>query len=172
MTTPRAQIKQIQTAQLGSLNDFAGSDGNFAVTTEEVAKLHRRTVDTQLTDANTANQDAAEYIIFRATNGPVRVKSADVTTPIDVAADAADKGTFTLAKRTAGAAAVAVATRATDVAGGALTAFTPSALTLVPAAVDLALNDVLTLKLIKAGAGQKFAGATAPVAVTVTVEEI
>ena len=175
MTTPRAQIKQIQVPQFGSLNDFAaGADGNFAVTPTEVAKLHRRVYTAHLTDANTANVAMVEFGLFRAANGPVRVISADVTTPvgIDVTADDTDYASVVLSKRTAGGAATVVGTKSTTVAGLGLTALTPAPVTLVAAAVDLALNDVLTVQLTKTGAGQKVSASTGRCLVTVTVEEM
>jgi hypothetical protein len=174
-TTAREQIKQIQAGQYGTSNDFNGSAGNFAITPSEVAKLHRRVITATLDDANTANQDCDEKVIFNATNGPVRVKSAGFTTPLVVAKDAADYITVTLAKRTAGGAATTIATLVTTVAapGVALAALTPAAMALVAAAVDLALNDSLTIKVVKSGAGQKIAGAKdATAVVDVLLEEI
>ena len=170
--TAREQIKGIQAAQLSVVNDFNGSDGDFAITNTEVKKLHRRTVEVLLNDANTANQACAEKVFFLADNGPVRVISARVTS-LTISADNTDYATWTLARRTAGGAATTIATRATTVAGGAMTTLTPSSMTVTVANADLALNDALTIKCVKTGAGQKIAGATDELcSVVVVVEEI
>ena len=171
-TTAREQIKQIQSAQFGVLNDFDGSDGNFPVTIVKVKQLHRRVIVMPISDAGGAGDDALERSIFGANNGPVRVISAYVSAPVAATAHAANYVTFTLAKRTAGGAAVTIGTRATDIAGGSLVAFAETAMTLTAANVELALNDELTLKALKSGAGVAIAGALSYVSVYVTVEEI
>jgi len=173
MTTPREQIKQIQAAKFGTLNDFSGSDGDFAVTNTEVKKLHRRVITCAITDAGGAGDNASERVIFTADNGPVRVISAYISAPVTAAGHAANNVLFTLAKRTAGGAATTIATRETTVVLGGLVAFTPSPMVLVAAAVDLLINDALTLKAIKAGAGVAFAAPLdAKAEVSITIEEI
>ena len=171
-TTARDQIKQIQSAQFGVLNDFDGSDGSFAVTLVKVKQLHRRVITATITDGGGAGDDAPERSIFGANNGPVRVIAAYVSAPVAAAADAANYVTFTLAKRTAGGAATTVGTRATTVAGGALVQFGETALTLTASAVELALNDELTLKAVKAGAGVAFSAALTHATAYVVVEEV
>lgn len=171
-TTAREQIKQIQSAQMGVVNDFDGSDGNFPITIVKVKQLHRRVITAGITDAGGAGDNATERSIFGADNGPVRVVTAYISLPVTATAHAANYVTFTLAKRTAGGAATTIATRVTDVAGGTLTAFAESAMTLTASAVELALNDELTLKAVKAGAGVAISGALSNATIYVTVEEI
>lgn len=78
---------------------------------------------------------------------PCRVKAIRLCSATTLAADATNNITATVAKRDgAGGSATTIGTSVTDVAGGALTAFTPKTVTLVDAAVELAAGNVLTFK--------------------------
>lgn len=97
-----------------------------------------------------------------------KVKSIRIVAATTLAADATNNITCTVAKRDgAGGSATTIGTVTTDVAGGALTAFTPKVVALVTTqgVVDIAAGQVLTFKTVDNGT------TTEPLfSVTVTVE--
>ena len=165
--TDRQRLKDVQIAQLAS------NERNMIGTARAaVNAAHIRTYNGRFTDAGTAGTGQGESPIGRVRNAGV-VRSVNVSVPLAVVADNTDYISFTVSKRTAGGAAVTIASGTTQVSGlGALTAFLPLALTLAAAAnLALAAGDVLTVTVAKGGAGKAMAAATTFGVVTVDVEE-
>lgn len=108
-----------------------------------------------------ANQESFVFITFAAApyveQGIVmkkkcRVKTATAVSATTLGADATNNITMTVAKRDGiGGAATTIAAATTDVAGGALTAFTPKTLTVTDTAVEIAAGGVLTFKTVDNG---------------------
>jgi hypothetical protein len=81
-----------------------------------------------------------------------RVKSIRVTSATTLAADATNNITATVAKRDgAGGSATVIGAVTTDVAGGALTAFTPKTVSVTASAEEIAAGGVLTFKTVDNG---------------------
>lgn len=135
MPTDRAYLKQAQAGHIGSTG--------AADPIGEVAKAHEETF-TFITFA------AAPYVEQGiAMTKACRVKNIRLVSATTLAAHAADNITATVAKRDgAGGAATSIGASTTDVAGGALTAFTPKSVTVSATAgvADLAVGNVLTFK--------------------------
>lgn len=103
------------------------------------------------------NEETFTFITFAAApyveqgivmNKACKVKSIKLTSATTLATDATNNITATVAKRDgAGGAAATIGTRTTDVAGGALTAFTPATVTISSHAnATFAAGNVLTFK--------------------------
>jgi hypothetical protein len=156
MATDRAYLKQAQAGH------FASSGAADPVA--EVSLAHEETF--LFTTFAAAPYVEQGFHIKKA----CRVKSVVLVAATTLAADATNYITATVAKRDgAGGAATTIGTRATDVAGGALTAFTPATMTLVTTAgvTSLAVGNVLTFKTADAAA------TTEPlITVSITVEYV
>jgi hypothetical protein len=76
-----------------------------------------------------------------------KVKSIRITSATTLAADATNNITATVAQRDgAGGSATSIGAVTTDVAGGALTAFTPKTVSVTASAAEIAAGAVLTFK--------------------------
>lgn len=103
-----------------------------------------------------ANEETFTFITFAAApyveqgiamTKACRVKAIRLCSATTLAADATNNITATVAKRDgAGGAAATIGASTTDVAGGALTAFTPKTVAITVANMDLAAGNVLTFK--------------------------
>lgn len=165
MPTDREVMKDLDYGRFGSagLADVRGA----------VNKLHYRTYTIAVQDAATAGTAVTETVIARVPH-KCKLVAVYLTAPIAVAADNTDYATFTVAKRTAGAAGVTLATGDTRAASmNALAAFTDEQLPTTGTAVQLQLaaGDVLTFAAAKSGVGKALVAATSYFNVTVVVEE-
>ena len=121
----------------------------------------RRFIELDLDDAATAGTACAEKVVHIApTSG--EVISCTVAPGAAITADNTDKATFTLAKRTGAGGATTIASGDTSITGALV--FTPifitQALNITASAVKYALGDVLTMKVVKGGAGQAISSAS------------
>lgn len=170
--TLRETCKALLTSVLASNSDFSQ-----ATAAAEVSRQHQRVIKfTVNVNDNTITVALAEQPFERL---PVACKviAVHVATPISVTANDTNFATFTVARRTAGAAGVTIATLSTAITGGTgnITAFSPVAITLSATASNLvcAAGDELTLAITKTAAGIKLTDAApACLALTVIVEEI
>lgn len=103
-----------------------------------------------------ANEETFVFITFAAApyveqgicmKKKCRVKHIRLTSATTLSADATNNITATVAQRDgAGGAAASIGAVTTDVAGGALTAFTPKTVAITAANADIAAGAVLTFK--------------------------
>lgn len=166
--TDRQRLKDVEQSQLSSNEGQMTSTARAVVNAAATRSAHAR-----VTDGGTAATGVAESAFAKVPNAAL-VKSVAVELPIAVANDATDIVTFTVAKRTAGGAAVTVATGSTLTGAlGAITAWTAYPLTLSATAanVQLAAGDVLTVVVAKGGSGKAIAAATSFGVVTIDFEE-
>lgn len=165
--TDRRRLKDVEASQLAS-NETQMNGTAKAV----VSLAHTRTYVARVTDGGTAGTAVAETPIAR-TNVQGILRNAEFVSPVAVAADPANYVTFTLSKRTAGGAAVTIATLSTQsTAQGAVTAFAPLSFVLAAtSAIQLSAADVLTVTVAKAGTGQAIATSTVNALVSVELEE-
>lgn len=163
MATDRSLYK---TQQVGALASIASSTANaLAAISSESSRAY---VWTKAGTENSSN-NVGESSMFTVAR-PGTVKSVKLSTNTAVAANATNGFVITVAKRTAGGAAVPVATYNNDTAAqGAITAYAPAALSVVTSSdATVAAGDVLTFKCIKFGTGSLLDAGSA---VTVDVEE-
>lgn len=146
--------------------------GSPATTDAEKARAEhvtsRRYVTWKCTDTGVANINVAEEVIFRASTAG-RIISACLTTPVNVALNTTDYVTVPLKKRTAGGSATTMAT--INTATSATVEFLPEEYDIVEGSETFASGDVLTLLMLKAGAGKAMTGATNSLNVTLLIEE-
>lgn len=166
MATDRSIIKQRQAGQASSYG-LANTS-----TTGPIADTHTRALTWTKSGNENSSNNCAETVMFTV-NRASQLKSVKLTTNSAVAANATNGFVVTVAKRTAGGAAVPVATWNSDTnaaAQGAITAFSPAALSVVTSSdAALAAGDVLTFKCLKFGVGLLL---DSPASVTVDVEEV
>jgi hypothetical protein len=156
MATDRELLKAQQIGQ------FTTSGATDPAAT--VKKAHEETFRV----VNVAGSPLAEVVVLAVVKA-CRVKSIRATAGSTLAVDPTNFVTGTVAKRDgAGGSATTIGTFKTETTGGAaLTALVPTTVTPVAAAVDLAVGEVLTYKLVDA------ATTTEPaVSVEITVEYI
>lgn len=125
-----------------------------------------------ITDGGTAATAVTESPVTQV-SGPALLTAATFTAPIAVTADATNRLTVTVSKRTAGGAATVMATGTTTAGGlGSLTAFVPVTIPLstVAGAVALANGDEITVLVSKQGSGVAFAAATSFATVELRLE--
>lgn len=131
-------------------------------TDREILKLQQigSLVTTAATDARAAvgqaNEETFTFITFAAAPyveqgitmvKKCKVKSIRLTSATTLAADATNNITATVAQRDgAGGSATSIGAATTDVAGGALTAFTPKTVSVTASAAEIAAGAVLTFK--------------------------
>jgi hypothetical protein len=161
MATDRSIYK---TQQVGALNSVASSVANaVAAISDEATRAY---CFTKFGAENSSN-NVVETTMFTV-NRAGRLKSVKLSSNSAVAANATNGFVVTVAKRTAGGAAVPVATWNTDtntLAQGAITAFAPASLSVVTSSdANLAAGDVLTFKCTKFGAGLLLDGGASVVA--------
>lgn len=150
---------------------YVGSNPSAQISAEtDISTLCQVPYRAAVTDGGTAGTAAAETVIGYVKDAG-KVVSIYLSTPVGVTADNTNNATFTVGRRTAGGSRTTIGTLTTNVAQGNLTAFSPVALTLTAANVQLAAGDVLTLQLAKASSGVAIAAATAQADVTVIVEK-
>lgn len=138
MPTDRSLLKQ---AQIGHVSSSGLSDPRVAV---------REAHEESFTFATIAAADHVEsgIVMVKA----CRVKSIRIVAATTLAAHASNNITCTVAKRDgAGGSATSIGAVTTDVAGGALTAFTPKTVSLTASAVNIAAGGVLTFKTVDNG---------------------
>jgi hypothetical protein len=148
MATDRTIHYQVVSAQLGSTQ---------ATDAEGCADdLDCRTIRILKTGTENAATNVAETIggtVFRA----AKVKAVKLLTGTNVAGDNTDYLVITVSKRT-GATKTTIATCNTHLgAQGDITQFVPESFSLVAAAQNLAVNDVITYEITKAASGKQLA---------------
>jgi hypothetical protein len=148
MATDRTIHFQVAAAQLGSTQ---------ATDPEGCAEdLDCRTIRIQKTGTENAATNVAETIggtVLRA----AKIKAVKLLTGTNVAGDNTDYLVITVSKRT-GATKTTVATCNTHLgAQGNITQFVPESFSLVAAAQNLAIDDVLTFEITKAASGKALA---------------
>lgn len=143
MPTDRELLKNALAGQIGSVGTALGS--------RAAAALHHQTVLTFSNIDDTATGSIAEYGYRLPFAG--KVVSAYITPSSAFTADDTNYWTWTLAKRlsTDYTTAVTIGTRATNVAGGSLVAYTPTSLTITAANVIFDAGSVITIKTVDAG---------------------
>lgn len=164
MATDRSIFK---TKQVGELNSLASSSANALAT---VTAAHSRPYNWTKAGTENSSNNVGESSMFTVLRAGI-VKSAKLTTNTAVAANATNGFVITVAKRTAGAAAVPVATYNNDTAAqGAITAYSPASFSVVTSSDStVAAGDVLTFKCIKFGTGSLLDAGSA---MTVDIEEV
>ena len=164
MATDRANRKS---QEVGAFNSAGTSTANAIAT---IANVHSRPYVWSKFGAENSSNNVAETTMFTVLRAGL-VRSMKLCVNTTVAANATNGFVVTVAKRTAGGAAVPVATFNTDTAAqGALTAWTKGNLSVVTSSDALvAADDVLTFKCVKFGSGSLLDGGAA---VTVDIEEI
>ncbi len=165
MATDRA-LRKAQ--EVGAFSSLGSSNANALAT---IANVHSRPYVWSKFGAENSSNNVAETTMFTVLRAGV-VKSVKLCVNTAVAANATNGFVITVAKRTAGGAAVPVALYNTDtnvLAQGALTAFQKSNMGVVTSSDStVAADDVLTFKCIKFGSGSLLDGGAA---VTVDIEE-
>jgi hypothetical protein len=160
--TDREIIKERQTGQVQSYG-VAGS------AKDAVAATHTRSINCNKVGTENAATNIAETVICTV-NRKSRLASVKYLTNSTVPGNATDSMLFTIAKRTAGAAAVTVATWNTDTgAQSTITALVPASFPVVANAdAILAAGDILTYTVRKVAAGKLLD----PAVFTVDLEEV
>jgi hypothetical protein len=164
MATDRSIYK---TQQVGALASIASSTANaIAAVADEATRSY---CWTKSGNENSSN-NVAETVMY-VVNRAARLKTVKLLTNSAVAANATNGFVVTVSKRTAGGAAVPVATYNNDTAAqGAITAFSPASLSVVTSSdANIAAGDVLTFKCLKFGSGSLL---DSPAAVIADVEEV
>ena len=164
MATDRSLLKQ---QHAGAFNSAASSTPNAIAT---VAAHHSRPYCWTKAGTENSSNNVGETSMFTVLRAGV-VKSVKLSTNSTTATNATNGFVCTVAKRTAGAAAVPVATYNNDTAAqGAITAFSPASFSIVTSSDStLAAGDVLTFKCIKFGTGSLLDAGSAVVA---DIEEV
>lgn len=164
MATDRSILKN---QQAGALNSVASSTPNAIAT---ISGAHSRPYNWTKAGAENSSNNVGESSMFTVLRAGV-VKSVKLATNSAVSANATNGFVITVAKRTAGAAAVPVATYNNDTAAqGAITAFSPASLSVVTSSDSaVAAGDVLTFKCIKFGTGSLLDAGSC---IVVDVEEV
>lgn len=164
MATDRA-IHKLQEA--GALSSVASSTPNALAT---ISAAHSRPYIWTKAGAENSSNNVGESSMFTVLRAGV-VKAAKLATNTAVAANATNGFVITLAKRTAGGAAVPVATYNNDTAAqGAITAYAPATFSVVTSSDSVvAAGDVVTFKCIKFGTGSLLDAGSC---VTVDIEEV
>ena len=166
MATDRALKK---TQEAGVFSTIASSNANALAT---IANVHSRPYCWTKFGAENSSNNVAETTMFTVLRAGV-VKSVKLVVNTTVAANATNGFVITVAKRSAGGAAVPVALWNTDTntaAQGALTAWTKGNMGVVTSSDStVAADDVLTFKCVKFGSGSLLDGGAA---VTVDIEEV
>lgn len=161
----RGQLKALQASTLSTNSGITDAKGT-------VNLAHSVAITKNYSDAATAGTAVTETVHWVAPYA-CKVVNAKISAPIGVAQAAANIATFNLARRTAGAASVAIGSiHTTTTTGVALTAFVPQALTLTAANCTLAAGDVLTFAIVKGSSGVAVTAATSYLDLTVLVEAI
>ncbi len=164
MATDRANRKA---QEVGAFASISTSTANAIAT---IANAHSRPYCWTKFGAENSSNNVAETTMFTVLRAGV-VKSVKLCVNTTVAANATNGFVVTVSKRTAGGAAVPVATFNNDTAAqGALTAWTKSNLSVVTSSDStVAADDVLTFKCNKFGSGSLLDGGAG---VTVDIEEV
>ena len=162
--TDRSILRQRQQGQADSYG--------LAATANTIAAFHTRSLTWTKSGAENSSNNCLEAAMFTVTR-VAQVRGVRLTVNSAVAANATNGFVVTVSKRTGAGAAVPIATWNTDTnvaAQGAISAFVPASFSvLTNTDASLAVNDVLTFKVVKFGVGLLL---DSPACVTVDLEEL